>query len=156
MTQQSLLSVSEFKKTLGKKKKRSKGEENLQLAVCKYIRTKYPDVIFMCDLASGMNMPIFMAARYKQMRSSSGLPDLFIAEPMYISGTVSKCGLFIELKKEGTSIFKKKGIGYATEHLRNQSSVHVNLQKNGYVACFAVGLSQAIEIIDLYMNRQPK
>jgi len=111
MAQNNLFPVEEFKKKI----KSKKSEENIQLEVCAYLKTAYPHVIFFCDMASGMKMPIWLAARNKKMRSSRGLPDLFIAHTKFLktfTGDLAgvKCGLFIELKKEGTRLQKKDGV----------------------------------------------
>jgi hypothetical protein len=57
-----------------------KQEENLQVAVCQYLRLQYPLVIFMSDIASGLRLSIGQAVKSKKLRSSRGQPDLFIAE----------------------------------------------------------------------------
>jgi hypothetical protein len=143
---QNTLGLKEYKDIVKGKKKRSKAEENLQLSVCEYIRTKYPTVIFMCDLASGMKMPIWMAARNKKMRSSSGLPDLFIAKENRGNG------LFIELKKEGTKLMKKDGKTPATPHLAAQAEILARLSQEGYCAVFCVGYDEAVFMIDAYLK----
>ncbi len=81
------------------RKKHSSREDAIQMMVCKYLHQNYPEAIWMCDLSSGMRLPIHIAARNKKMRSSRGLPDLFIAAPGFIgSRLVSESkyhGLFI-------------------------------------------------------------
>lgn len=155
MSEQSIFSPEEFRKlTKSKGAKRTKQEENLQLAVCKYIKTKYPDVIFTCDLASGMKLPIWLAARNKKMRSSRGLPDLFIAKPMYksLDGrlTTLHYGLFIELKREDVRL--KSGSMPKSEHIDEQAKILSRLKKLMYRAEFACGYTEAINIIDDYLS----
>lgn len=123
-----------------------KQEENLQIAVCNYLRLQYPSVIFTCDLASGMRLTIGQAVKAKKMRSSRGYPDLFIAQP-----TQGKCGLFIELKKSGTKLMNRKG-EQATPHILEQETMLVNLSQLGYVAMFAIGFNEAKKIIDAYLK----
>jgi hypothetical protein len=135
-----------------------KKEEKVQLAVCDYIRRKYPNTIFTCDLASGMKLRIHVAAMHKRMRSSRGLPDLFIAKASVKSDETGKAykrynGLFIELKREGFAVFKKGGKAVrAGKHLEEQYEVLQALEEEGYKAVFACGFNEAVKIIDEYLG----
>lgn len=83
---------------------------------------------------------------------------MFIAEPKV--GTVDRLtntqrfypGLFIELKKDGTRIYKKDGTLVADQHIREQHTLLVELERRGYMARFAVGFDQAKQIIDEYLG----
>lgn len=164
MTQNNLFTPEEYKRNFAKNKK-AKKEEKVQVLVCDYIRAKYPDVIFQCDLASGLKLPIWISAAHKKMRSSRGMPDLFIAKPKHIYhgypipiGEDDNCiaktfnGLFIELKRDGVKIFKRDGELVADEHIREQAAILERLRNNGYAAEFACGFEQAIKIIDQYLS----
>lgn len=150
MEQQNIFSKKE---KLGRVKRNSKKEENLQLKVCGYLRENYPGVIWFCDLASGMKLPIHIAARNKAMRSHRGLPDMFIA---CINKKVSELdynkynGLFIELKSKDAA--KKDGTPTSSEHVREQAEVHKRLEEAGYKAVFACGFDQSKAIIDDYLG----
>lgn len=124
-----------------------KREENLQIAVCNYLRYQYPNVEFMCDLASGMKLTMGQAVKAQRMRSTKGWPDLFIAAP---SGAYH--GLFIELKREGERLKKKDG-SWASEHIEWQNTIHEKLLRTGYMACFAVGFDEAKKVIDDYFSK---
>lgn len=165
MSQQNLLPVKEYKAKYSVKKKQKKHEENLQLAVCNYIRTKYPHVIFNCDIASGMRMPIYVAARCKKMRSGRGYPDLFIAHPkkQYHGYPIPVGdddleehqptiyhGLFIELKKEGLRL--QNGEFPKTDHIKEQQAVLDRLKDVGYIAIMVSGYDEAISVIDEYLK----
>ncbi|HHT9135863.1 MAG TPA: hypothetical protein ACFYEK_01320 [Candidatus Wunengus sp. YC60] len=165
MTQQSILTPEEYKK-IKPRKKQSKQEENLQIKVCNYIRLKYPHLIFNCDIASGMRLPIYIAAKCKKMRSGRGYPDLFIAYPkkQYHGYPIPLGeeddpehaptiyhGLFLELKKEGTRLRKGNG-SMASPHLEEQEAILSKLRSCNYMAYFAVGYDQAIKIIDNYLK----
>ena len=134
-------------------KKRQHKEENIQIAVCNYLKEKYPHVIFMSDIASGMKLSIGQAVRAKKMRSSRGQPDLFIAHPMpnRIFGG-SFCGLFLELKSEGVKIYLKDGSLRKDEHLQEQYNMLRRLDRLGYAQSFAVGFDEAKKIIDWYLT----
>ncbi len=121
-----------------------KTEEKLQIAVCKYLKLQYPDVIFTAE-SSGLKLTIGQAVIAKQLRSNKGLPDLMIFEPnKYYHG------LFIELKKEGTRL--KNGNMPNTEHIREQGEILTKLRTLGYCATFACGFDEAKEIIDNYLK----
>jgi hypothetical protein len=63
-----------------------------------------------------------------------------------------KFGLFIELKREGTRIFKKDGALVADEHIREQFDMLEQLRQRGYMAEFACGFDEAKKIIDEYLG----
>lgn len=124
-----------------------KKEESLQLQVCTYLKIQFPKTIFTCDLSSGMKLRIGQAIKASKMRSSRGLPDLFIAQKSF-QGEYS--GLFLELKKEGTRLHNKIG-GWATPHIAEQYEILHRLRKLGYKAEFACGWGEAKKIIDQYL-----
>lgn len=158
----SLFSVDEYKKNFKPNKKIKKKEEKVQLQVCNYLNKAYPRVIFTCDLSSGMKLPIHIAAKNKKMRSSRGLPDLFIAKKTSRYSEPTKGdkphryfteygGLFIELKNEDTVVYNKDGSLRKDPHLHEQNAILESLREEGYMAVFACGFSQAKKIIDEYM-----
>lgn len=120
-------------------------EENLQIAVCNYLRAQYPKVLFNSDL-SGIKLTMGQAVKAKKLRSSKGFPDLVIYEPR---GNYH--ALFLELKREGEKILNKKG-DLKTDHLKEQDEVISKLCVKGYLACFAIGFDEAKKIIDLYLK----
>lgn len=138
-------------------------ESDLQVMVADYIRTQYPKVIFHSDFGSGIKLTMGQAA--KQKRQNGGRrawPDMFIAEPVafpfrddegMVKITKSRvyAGLFIELKKEGTRLFKKDG-NWASEHIAEQADLLDRLEFRGYKAVFAVGFDEAKSIIDEYLK----
>jgi hypothetical protein len=125
----------------------AKREESIQLAVCKYLKLFYPDVIFTCDMAAGMRLTIGQAVKAQKLRSSRGLPDIIILEPK--GGELGFAGLCIELKSEKAG--NKNGTVKATEHTREQAAILERLEKKGYMAKFAIGFEQAKSIIDFYL-----
>lgn len=61
-------------------------------------------------------------------------------------------GLMIELKREGTRIFKKDGKLVADEHIREQFDMLHDLRARGYAAEFACGFDEAKKLIDDYLK----
>lgn len=131
-------------------------EAELQIQVADYLRIQYPDVIFHSDFGSGVSLTQWQAARQKRQNGGQrAWPDMFIAEPRprCIDGgwKYEWHGLFIELKREKTRIWKKNG-EFASDHIREQYMMLERLRERGYQAKFAVGFDEAKQIIDEYLG----
>ena len=122
-------------------------EQQEHIKICEYIKNTYPSVIFTSE-SSGIRLTINQARTIKKMRSNSGLPDLMIFEPRK-----GYNGLFLEIKKEGTTIYKKDGDFRADEHIAKQKQVLINLRNRGYFAEFVVGFQDAKPILDFYFSK---
>lgn len=120
-------------------------ELEAQLTTCAYIRRKYPDIIFNSD-GAGNNVSQVQAGINTQLRSSRGYPDLFIAEPK-----AEFHGLYIEMKRLGTTLVLKNGQLPADDHFREQWHILARLDKKGYYTAIACGSVEAIDIIDRYL-----
>ncbi len=136
---------------------RFKKEDQLQQAVCDYIKIKHPNVIFKSDL-SGIKLTIGQAVKVSKSRSSAGFCDLDILEPRGIYN-----GLFIEFKIE--TPFKKdgsikqltrtrvvKGVKLKYNHLQEQVDMIQRLKDRGYKALFVWNYEDAICAIDKYLS----
>ena len=129
-----------------------RSEAELQKNVAIFLRIEYPEIIFHSDFGSGVKLHPYQAKMQKlQNGGKRAWPDMFIAKPRFINGEW-KHGLFIELKKYGTRLKKKNG-EWATYHIEEQAEVLKELEKNGYVAKFAIGFDEVVDIIDEYMGR---
>ncbi len=163
MEQTSLFSEKGMKKKGGKKKKK---EESLQIFLAKYMRLKYPDVIFQSDIASGIRLTIGQAVKAAAMRSGRGQPDLIIMEPKHskreYQGDIGPatmystyCGLCIELKNELSDVYLKDGKTISDSksmlHVREQAAMLERLRRKGYFSCFGFGRTDCMRIIDEYM-----
>lgn len=155
-------------------------ELELQAQVADYIRLRYPGVIFHSDFGSGIKLTMGQAIKQKRLNGGRrAWPDMFIAETKIPEPSCRELteeerkeveeklggldgiacvkylqnyyGLFIELKKEGTRIFKKDGRLVADEHIREQFDMLEELRRRGYAAEFACGFDEAKKIIDEYL-----
>lgn len=130
----------------------TKHEEGLQRRVCSYLRNHYPHVYFRSDTASGMLLSKYQRMIHHSQQSGPSQPDLMIFYP-----SRGYHGLLLELKDEGTTIYKKIGPGkgrlVSDPHIRSQAMVLDGLNKLGYCARFAVGEKKAQDLIDWYMER---
>tara|TARA_R110000782_G_scaffold182008_1_gene272231 strand:+ start:100 stop:471 length:372 start_codon:yes stop_codon:yes gene_type:complete len=121
-------------------------EEQIHIQICNYIKVKYPSVLFTSE-NSGLRVFWKQAKMLKAMRSCSGLPDIMIFEPRK-----QKAGMFLEVKKEGTKIYKRDGDLRKDKHLNEQEEILHRLKQKGYFAEFVVGFDEARSIIDWYMS----
>ena len=124
-------------------------EKDTHRLVAQYLHVAYPRIIFASDFAAGLKLPIWLAKRQKELRSGKSYPDMFIAEPR---GAYH--GLFLELKKEGTQVYKRNGAVRASkdDRLQLQHDIIVALNSKGYYASFAIGYENAKLIIDWYLQ----
>ena len=83
----------------------------------------------------------------KKTRSCSGLPDIWILEPRK-----GYHGLLLEIKREGTKIYKKDGDIRKDAHLKEQEEILHQLKQKGYMAEFVVGFDNAKAILDFYLG----
>ena len=134
-----------------------KKEELLHLRICDYLRKNYPDVLFRTDFSSGMKMTPGQAAKHKKFQKGRAWPDLFIACSDRDGWEIKECGLFLELKAEGTKLYKKNGEMVANKHYREQAEMLKKLRSEGYAAEFAIGYKDAIKQIHEYLGKpKPK
>ena len=132
-----------------KKEDKPKRRSNEEYLLCKelavYIRDKYPLVMFHFDL-SGLNLSMVQAGMNKVIQGYRGHPDLFIYESRNLYH-----GLAIEVKKEGTKIFKENG-DFTTPHIAEQAKVILDLKERGYSAHFGIGIEECKAIIYQYFK----
>ena len=141
-------------------------ELELQAQVADYLRLQYPHILFHSDFGSGIKLTPGQAMRQKRLQGGRrSWPDMFIAEPMARKIDLSKdspfdkaaklvmhAGLFIELKKAGTRIYRKDGRLVSDAHIREQFDMLEQLRQRGYKAEFACGFDEAKKIIDEYLG----
>lgn len=127
-------------------------ELELQAQVADYLRLQYPHVLFHSDFGSGIKLTPGQAMRQKRLQGGRrSWPDMFIAEVRSL-GDRYYHGLFIELKKAGTRIYRKDGRLVSDAHIREQYDMLEQLRQRGYMAEFACGFDEAKKIIDEYLG----
>jgi hypothetical protein len=147
-------------------------EAILHQQVADYLRLQYPGVLFHSDFGSGVKLTMGQAVKQKRLNGGRrAWPDLFIAESSHEAFgayrerhpddwnyfTVPRyMGLFIELKKDGTKIYKKNGELVADPHIREQAALGKELEKRGYKFAFGIGFEGTKNIIDNYFGRAIK
>lgn len=123
-------------------------EETIHEQVVKYLKFQYPKILFRTDFAAGIKMTIGQAVKHKKLQQSRAWPDIFVAKPYN-----GYCGLFLELKRDVSEIFKKDGSLVKNEHIREQAALIKQLNELGYKAMFACGFDHARKAIDEYLKQ---
>lgn len=115
-------------------------------AVCQYLNSAYPSVIYHTDPA-GLMMTKAQAGMLTRLQQRRGWPDLIICEAV---GKYHGC--FIELKRPTATVWLRDGTISKSQHIQEQLTVLELLQAKGYYVNFAVGFDEAKLIIDKYMK----
>ena len=128
-------------------KRKQSQEDKEQAALCRYIRLQYPKALLFTDLA-GVNLASHKArAKYKQRNPNRGWNDIIIFKRCEGVGSA----LMIEFKSSKVKLTAAKVA--KDKHLKEQRALHLRLIEEGYYAVFAVGLDEAIEVVDAYFKR---
>ena len=122
-------------------------EANIATNIAKWLRTQYPKVIYRYDIAD-MKLTIPQRNRMKALQGETrGYPDLFLAEPKN-----GFHGLYVELKKDYASVFKKDGSYKKDDHIQEQAEFHKVLRDKGYQVVWGLGFEDTKDKIKEYMS----
>ena len=127
---------------------RNKPEYEVCKSVATYLRLQYPNIIYHFDLG-GLNLSRAQAGMMKGIQGGKGFPDLFIVNRSLYGDYL---GLFIEVKKQGFELKKKRTDEYVNEHLAEQAKMLKALENRGYRASFGCGFDECKSIIDNYLK----
>jgi len=127
-------------------------EVDLYEQLARYLNVKHPSVLYHFDLAGVNNPSPYTRSLYGRLNKRAW-PDLFIASPHFLRGDG---GYFLELKKEGTRIYKRDGSLVADRHIQEQAHMLQHLREHGYRADFGVGYDQSVELIEAYLQSGKK
>lgn len=125
---------------------RRDSEYQLSWQIAYYLRAQYPGVIFRWDYA-GMNLSKAQAGKMKGIQKLRGYPDLTILEPRGAYHSQ-----FIELKVEGTKLFKPDGKTPFDNHIAEQMECLRLLNAKGFHASFGIGFDNTKALIDNYLT----
>ncbi len=134
-----------YKRPTTPTRRKRKPEEAIQLRICNYLKREYPGLDFHSDYSAGLHLTINQAKVRKALNSGRGWADLFIPTP-----SRGYSGLFLELKRDDTAIYTKKGRLVADEQIQIEAAFLARMNKLGYLARFAVGYDQALKLIRWY------
>ena len=137
-------------------------EHNLYEQIARYLQLQYPSVIYRFDIAADLKLTPGQAAKHKRLHPERGYPDLYIAESSENvnskdwNGIVREWGfyfgLYLEIKTESNSPYKKDGTLKKDKHLEEQARMLEKLRARGYRAEFGVGFEECKKIIDEYLR----
>lgn len=125
-----------------------KPEAELRRMLARWLQYQYPNVTYRFDLAADLKLTMGQARKHKELHPKRGYPDLFIAEPR---GKYH--GMYVELKADGNSPYKRNGELKASEHLKEQEVMLNKLNSRGYFAKFATGFNEAKGLIESYLKQ---
>jgi hypothetical protein len=123
-------------------------EEVVHRKVCLYLhqlRLRDDRLHFNTDL-SGIRMSRGVAGKVKDLRSQPGWPDLMLMHP-------SAGILYVDLKREGTRLRNRNKL-WADDHVAEQAYMLRELRANGVQAVFAIGYTEAKDVIDRFLAGQ--
>lgn len=121
-------------------------EYDTQVRIVDYLALRYPNLIVQGSLG-GIRLPIGNAVKAKKMGNKKDFPDIFVAIP-----NDKYSGCLIELKREGTKLYRSNGKLVSNAHYVSQDELHKKLRAVGYYAEFAVGFQDAIQKIERYLS----
>lgn len=151
-------------------------EHQLYTKLASYLQKKYPFLVYRFDIAADLKLTKGQATKIKRLHPLRGYPDLLIPVVKANFPSVEEYkgylekgrdlrnywkdkgikpfygGLYLELKAEGNSPFKKDGGLKKDDHLAEQAFMLDWLKKQGYEARFATGFDEAVQIIDDYLK----
>ncbi len=125
-----------------------KPETELRRMLARWLQYQHPNVIYRFDLAADLKLTMGQARKHKELHPKRGYPDLFIAEPR---GKYH--GMYVELKADGKSPYKRNGELKKSEHLKEQEVMLNKLNSRGYFAKFATGFNEAKGLIESYLKQ---
>jgi hypothetical protein len=124
-------------------------ERILQRALTRWLNNEFAGIDFVNDWASGAFLTHGQNQARMLLASDQGWVDLFIAEPRR-----GFHGMFLELKKEGATVYNKNGSIRKYGQQVKESEFLARQTSKGYYADFAVGLEQAKAKISWYLGQE--
>ena len=121
-------------------------EQDLQTHICKWVKLKWPDTIFISDFAAGLHLPINIAKIRSLQAPQCKVLDFTMLEPRG-----GYHGLIIEIKTLDGTPYLKNGVTLAkNEHTLAQNDTIQRLKAMGYAACFGIGENDIKNKIERY------
>lgn len=121
-------------------------ESELHSAVIAWIKKNYPHIRVTSTL-NGEKFSRLQAIRVAKNQSHQGVPDIIIHH-----NNDNYPILFLELKKDGTKLFKKDGSLLKNDHIEEQAEYINYLREQGYCADFSIGYVDTIIKIKTYLD----
>ena len=124
----------------------------IQRALVSTLRNEFPLVEdFFNDWAAGAYLTPGQYRSRKELSSGRGWSDLFIPYP-----SRGYHGLFLEIKKEGTRIYRRDKQLVADEQIRTEAAFLKRQNDRGYFARFGVGMDGCVRILRWYFGKDDR
>lgn len=123
-------------------------ENSIHYQVAQYLKIQFRHILFHTDMAGELHTEA-QRWRMAKVQKGTGWPDLFIAHPIG-----NRHGLFIEIKRDRSEVYKVDGTLLADSHIAAQNQVLNHLRGLGYASHFGCGFDECKEIIDNYLTGQ--
>jgi hypothetical protein len=140
-------------------------EYQLQVQIADYLRSQYPNALFLSDTVASVKLTMPQAVRNKRVQNSNfKCPDLIILEirqkedfvptekPGFTVSYPKFAGLFIELKKETPYKLNGEIKSSQDNHLKLQWESILKLRERGYYADWCWTWESAKQLIDWYLK----
>jgi hypothetical protein len=124
-------------------------EDRVHYQVVKYLKLRWPKVLFHTDSAGELMFESQRMRQGKLNHSGISFPDLQI-----LDARGGFLGLLIEMKREGENLYNSAGL-FKNEHLSRQNATLKALTDRNYLAVFAKGFDAIRKVIDDYMALPP-
>lgn len=121
-------------------------EKSIHWQITQWLKWQYPGLIFHTDFAAGCKMTIGQAVQNKSLQSGRSWPDLFIPKK-----TSAYSGLFIEIKRDISEVYKKDLTFKKDDHIEEQAAMLGKLKSEGYAAYFGCGFEHCKKLITEYL-----
>lgn len=118
----------------------------LQKHICQWMKLQHRNILFRSGF-EGLELSDTQAKQMSILNSDTGFPDLMIYKAMY-----PFCGLAIELKKPGATLYRKDGTLSLSEHIQNQNRLLTRLTNEGWLTAFAQGFDITTRFITYYLH----
>jgi hypothetical protein len=130
------------------KSKEGVNEDALQQFFINWFKREYPNDRITSTL-NGIKMSPGLAAKASRQQSHRGVPDTIIHK-----SNKHFSSLYLELKKDGTRIYKRDGTLVKNDHIEEQAAYIIYLREQGHCADFAIGYVDAVIKAKTYMDGQ--
>ena len=127
-------------------------ESREQKHLLTWVKIQYPNLLYTEDMG-GIRLTIGQAVKAKKSRCREGHPDLMFQKLFLNNNKIAFTGLALEFKRTGEYVLKKNGDLKKNNHVKKQLAYLLELKKEGWFVCFAIGFEESKRIITTYLSQ---
>ena len=124
-----------------------KPEKQIAAEFAQHLKIFHGTLLWRFDLQADIKLTIGQAKRAKSLQGNPGYPDFFLAE-----ANSTYHGLYIELKKSKSEVFKQDGTYKTGKHLLQQIVMKKRVENRGYKHEWAWSTEDAIQKLNNYLT----